>query len=73
MITHAHADHIGGMNFVLANFRPRELWLGVDSPSPDCKRLLSEAQAFGRTRSLPESRGRTSNRRRHRAHARARA
>lgn len=27
-ITHAHADHIGGMGAVLENFRPRELWVG---------------------------------------------
>ena len=27
-ITHAHADHMGGMRAILANFRPRELWLG---------------------------------------------
>ncbi len=27
VITHAHADHMGGMHSVIANFRPRELWL----------------------------------------------
>jgi competence protein ComEC len=27
-ITHAHADHMGGAAAILANFRPRELWLG---------------------------------------------
>jgi competence protein ComEC len=43
-ITHAHADHIGGMGAILANFRPHELWLGVDLPSPELKRLLQEAQ-----------------------------
>jgi len=30
-VTHAHSDHIGGMAAVLANFHPRELWLGVES------------------------------------------
>ena len=32
-ISHAHADHIGGMRSVIANFQPRELWYGVESPS----------------------------------------
>jgi len=45
-LTHAHADHIGGMAAVLANFHPRELWLGVDSPSPELQTLLREARAL---------------------------
>jgi competence protein ComEC len=32
-ITHAHADHIGGMAAVLANFRPRVLWVGINPHS----------------------------------------
>jgi len=32
-ISHAHADHIGGMRSVIANFQPHELWYGVESPS----------------------------------------
>lgn len=31
--THAHQDHIGGLAAVLANFRPRELWIGANFPS----------------------------------------
>ncbi len=30
-LTHAHSDHIGGMTAVLENFRPRELWVGIES------------------------------------------
>ncbi len=45
-LTHAHADHMGGMAAVLANFHPRELWLGVDSPSPELQTLLNEARAL---------------------------
>ncbi|MGA9964176.1 MAG: ComEC/Rec2 family competence protein [Terriglobales bacterium] len=45
-LTHAHADHMGGMGAVLANFHPRELWLGVDSPSPELQTLLREAKAL---------------------------
>jgi competence protein ComEC len=45
-LTHAHADHMGGMGAVLANFHPRELWLGVDSPSPELQTLLREAKTL---------------------------
>ena len=45
-LTHAHADHMGGMAAVLANFHPRELWLGVDSPNPELQTLLREAKAL---------------------------
>jgi competence protein ComEC len=45
-LTHAHADHMGGMAAVLANFHPRELWLGVDSPIPQMQTLLREAKAL---------------------------
>ena len=47
VVTHAHADHIGGMAAVLANFRPNELWLGVDTPNSDLDRLLREAKDLG--------------------------
>lgn len=46
-ITHAHADHIGGMPAVLANFRPRELWIGINPDSPAYDRILDEAAALG--------------------------
>ena len=31
-LSHAHSDHMGGMRSVIANFRPREFWYGVESP-----------------------------------------
>jgi competence protein ComEC len=34
------------MAAVLANFHPRELWLGVNSPSPQLQTLLREAKAL---------------------------
>ena len=46
-LTHAHADHMGGMAAVLANFHPRELWLGVDSPAPELQDLIREAKRLG--------------------------
>jgi competence protein ComEC len=46
-VTHAHSDHIGGIGAVLANFHPRELWLGVESPSAELQKLLEEAKNLG--------------------------
>jgi competence protein ComEC len=42
-ISHAHADHIGGMPAVLANFHPRQIWIGNNPGSPEYNALLAEA------------------------------
>lgn len=44
-ITHAHADHIGGMAAVLANFRPKELWIGINPHSALYDAVLADARA----------------------------
>ncbi len=46
-ISHPHSDHIGGMRSVIANFRPREFWYGLDSPTPEFTELAATARAFG--------------------------
>ena len=46
-ITHAHEDHIGGMLSVLANFRPRQLWIGINPSSPLYDKVLAEAASLG--------------------------
>jgi competence protein ComEC len=45
-ITHAHSDHMGGASAILANFRPRELWLG-DPSDPEMEPLLRQAKELG--------------------------
>ena len=30
VLTHAHSDHISGLPRIIDNFRPRELWLGIN-------------------------------------------
>jgi competence protein ComEC len=42
-VSHAHADHVGGMSAVMHNFRPRELWLAPGAPVYERKRLLDSA------------------------------
>jgi competence protein ComEC len=45
-ISHAHADHMGGMRSIIANFQPSELWYGVNSPSPGFQEVLKTAREF---------------------------
>lgn len=52
-LTHAHADHIGGLPAVLRNFHPRELWVGNNPSVRPYTQLLAEAATVGtRTRVL---------------------
>ena len=44
--SHAHTDHLGGMRSIIANFRPREFWYGVESPSRIFQDVEQAAQLF---------------------------
>jgi competence protein ComEC len=46
-ITHPHADHLGGMPSVIANFHPRELWLSTDEPTRELAPILQQAKQAG--------------------------
>jgi len=46
-LTHAHADHMGGLAAVIRNFRPRELWLPEPIPQQEIAALTTEAAEFG--------------------------
>jgi competence protein ComEC len=46
-MTHAHADHMGGMTAVLKNFHPRELWIGAAGESPEWLQVRATANALG--------------------------
>jgi competence protein ComEC len=47
VITHDHSDHLGGMPSVIANFRPRELWLSTDAPNTELDPILVQAKKAG--------------------------
>jgi len=46
-LTHAHADHIGGMPAVLANFHPSEIWIGHNPHSTAYDAFLAESLSIG--------------------------
>jgi competence protein ComEC len=46
-ITHPHADHLGGMPAVIANFHPRELWLSIDKPVGPLAAIVAQAEGAG--------------------------
>ncbi len=43
VLSHAHTDHMGGMPAILEAMHPRELWVGIDPPSPLYDALLARA------------------------------
>jgi competence protein ComEC len=46
-ITHPHADHMGGMPAIIANFHPRQLWSSVDKPVGDLAAIVAQARTAG--------------------------
>jgi competence protein ComEC len=46
-ITHPHADHLGGMPAVIANFHPRELWMSIDHPVGQLAAIVAQAETAG--------------------------
>lgn len=47
VISHPHADHLGGMPAVIANFHPRELWISVDEPAGELAPVVALARTAG--------------------------
>ncbi len=47
VVTHPHADHLGGMPAVIANFHPRELWMSIDKPVGELAPVVAQAQRAG--------------------------
>jgi len=46
-MTHAHADHVGGLAAVIRNFRPKELWLGANPDTSLLRSILKQARQEG--------------------------
>lgn len=48
VLTHAHADHMGGLTALIENFQPGEIWTGlVPLPNPDWQAVVGAAQKAG--------------------------
>jgi len=47
VLTHAHTDHIGGLRALVADFHPRELWLGRNPTTRSLTNLITEAKSHG--------------------------
>jgi competence protein ComEC len=47
LLTHGHSDHYGGMHAVIANFHPRELWLGLNPATKPIQDLKSDIARIG--------------------------
>jgi len=48
-LTHAHQDHLGGLNAILENFRVGQLWIGREVASP----ALAQLEELARERGIP--------------------
>jgi competence protein ComEC len=46
-LSHAHADHIGGLPALAMDFHPRELWTGATPDVPSWRSLRNEAVKMG--------------------------
>jgi competence protein ComEC len=42
-LTHGHSDHMSGLHAVIANFRPKELWVGMNPQTRSYRALLRHA------------------------------
>jgi competence protein ComEC len=47
VITHPHADHLGGMPAVIANFHPQQLWISIDKPKGELAPIVVQALRVG--------------------------
>ncbi|HEY7404629.1 MAG TPA: DNA internalization-related competence protein ComEC/Rec2 [Candidatus Angelobacter sp.] len=45
VLTHAHADHIGGLARVLEDFHPTQLWVGINPDNEETQQLYQAAAA----------------------------
>jgi competence protein ComEC len=46
-LSHAHADHLGGLGAVVRNFQVGEFWRGANPPTPAYQTLLAEVERRG--------------------------
>jgi len=54
VISHQHLDHYNGLEFIINNFRPREVWVNGESGPTDYLALLKRAEENGSVIRVPE-------------------
>ena len=55
VISHQHQDHYNGLEFIIRNFRPLEVWInGSETESPEYKAILRAAEECGAALKIPE-------------------
>ncbi|MFO7604758.1 MAG: MBL fold metallo-hydrolase, partial [Desulfurivibrionaceae bacterium] len=54
VISHQHLDHYNGLEFIINNFRPREIWVNGESGAAEYLALLKRAEESGSAIRVPE-------------------
>jgi competence protein ComEC len=56
IISHPHADHYNGLEFILKHFHPKELWVnGMSGHDPEYMQLINLAEKLGITVKIPKT------------------
>lgn len=56
IISHVHHDHYNGLEFIIRNFKPAEIWInGAEETSKEYRDILAAAAAIGAKIMIPEA------------------
>jgi competence protein ComEC len=55
VISHPHLDHYNGLEFIIRNFRPGEIWINGETGAADYLKVLRAAEEVGAVVRVPEN------------------